>query len=151
MALELNNQERLLVAKYPMDQEKPNLCRFTFEDGEQYYGYVEQQGEQHRCQAGSDISYRQANGTKIPLVSNTNDLEWLSLYNPEKAGEPVLHQNGQPLCQMNYKNFYGTGFVNAKNQCTQLPNVRWSNGAHWTFSSYWTPITYSTSNWVAPK
>ncbi|MGL5990829.1 MAG: hypothetical protein ACRCZT_04040 [Plesiomonas sp.] len=151
MALELNNQERLLVANYPMAQDKPNLCRFTFEDGEQYFGYIEQQGEQSRCNAGSNISYRQADGTKVKLVSKTNDFEWLSLYNPEKAGEPVLHQNGKQLCQINVDGFYGTGFVNDGKQCVQLPNVYWSNGNRWVFSSKWTPITYSTSNWVAPK
>ncbi|KII76006.1 hypothetical protein [Vibrio renipiscarius] len=146
----LNNQERMLMATYPMSDEKPNLCRFTYNDGEQYFGYVEQSNEQSYCKTGNDISYRQADGTHVELMSKNNEFEWLSLYNPEKEGEPVLHQNGQPLCQINVKDFYGTGFVNANNQCTQLPNVYWSNGNRWTFSSQWTPLTYSSSNWTPP-
>lgn len=146
----LNNQERMLMATYPMSDEKPNLCRFTYNDGEQYFGYVEQSNEQSYCKTGNDISYRQADGTHVELMSKNNEFEWLSLYNPEKAGEPVLHQNGQPLCQINVKDFYGTGFVNANNQCAQLPNVYWSNGNRWTFSSQWTPLTYSSSNWTPP-
>ncbi|WP_300177220.1 hypothetical protein [uncultured Aliivibrio sp.] len=146
----LKNQEQMLMAYYPMKEETSNLCRFTYKDGEQYYGYVSQEGEQSRCKAGNQINYREIDGSRSELVSNINEFDWLSLYNPENAGEPVLHQNGQPLCQYNRDGFYGTGFINTEDQCTQLPNVYASNGNHWTFSSNWTPITYSSSQWIAP-
>ncbi|PAR32720.1 hypothetical protein [Vibrio metoecus] len=145
----LNFLERIYVANYPMGEQKPYLCRFTFEDGEQYFGFVTEQGDSARCEAGSNISYRRPDGSKVPLQSELNTFEWLSIYNPEMSGEPVMHPNGQPLCQVDTKGFYGTGFVNDRGQCTQLPNVYWSNGNRWTFSSNWTPVKYS-GGWSSP-
>ncbi|MDD9158432.1 hypothetical protein PVK64_19905 [Aliivibrio sp. S4TY2] len=138
----MNNQERILMAKSAMGSEKPYLCRFTFEDGEQYYGYVMQDNKEVSCRSGDDINYRQSNGSHVALQSKANEFDWLSLYNPEQKGELVLHQNGQPLCQIDNPPFYGTGFVNEKNQCAQLPNVYWSNGNRWAFSSGWTTLEY---------
>lgn len=145
----LNFLERNYVVNYPMGEQKPYLCRFTFEDGEQYFGFVAEQGDSARCEAGSSISYRRPDGSKVPLQSELNTFEWLSIYNPEMSGEPVMHSNGQPLCQVNKAEFYGTGFVNDRGQCTQLPNVYWSNGKHWTFSSGWAPLKYS-GGWTSP-
>ncbi|MDD1792705.1 hypothetical protein LRP50_06170 [Enterovibrio sp. ZSDZ42] len=142
--------ERAHVAKYSMGNDTPYLCRFTFEDGQQYFGSVTQHGDDTRCDAGKDISYRRADGSKVPLQSALNAFDWLSIHNPALSGEAVMHENGQPLCQVNRSGFYGTGFVNTGGQCVQLPNVYWSNGNRWVFSSSWTPLKYSDS-WTAPS
>ncbi|HIF9437471.1 TPA: YncE family protein [Photobacterium damselae] len=138
----LNNQERMLMAKYPMGDQSLYLCRFTFSDGEQYFGYVDQADNQNFCNAGSDISYRQANGEQVALRSQVNAFEWLSLYNPSLKDQAVTNAEGQSLCQMNYQEFYGTGFVNGSGQCVQKPNVYWSNGNRWVFSSRWSEMKF---------
>ncbi|MGL6598051.1 hypothetical protein ACSZOB_09885 [Aeromonas veronii] len=127
----LNNQERLLMGWIPKESEKGNLCRFTFQDGEQYYGYVEQQADGLLCDAGSLIRYRQPDGQFVPLVSAINQFDWLSLHHKGKLDQPVLHQNGRQLCYKNVAGFYGIGFVNDNKQCTQLPSVYQTNGKHW--------------------
>lgn len=145
---QMSNLERTQVAKYAMGSESPFMCRFTFEDGEQYYGYVAQQGDNARCEAGSEIYYRRADGTKVALQSAWNAFDWLSRYNPEQANEAVYHQNGQPLCTVNRNGFYGVGFVSSNGKCTQLPNVYWSNNRHWTFSTGWNALNYADNLWT---
>lgn len=146
----LNNQERLLMSTLPKENEKRNLCRFTFTDGEQYYGYVEPVDGGYRCDAGEQIRYRQPDGQFVPLVSPTNQFDWLSLHQKGQLNQPVLHQNGQPLCYMSTSGFYGIGFINTQNQCAQLPNVYHVNGNKWLFSSRWTQINYVSGDFVPP-
>lgn len=146
----LSNQERLLMSGIPKESEKGNLCRFTFQDGEQYYGYIEQQGDGLLCDAGTLIRYRQPDGQFVPLVSAINQFDWLSLHHKGKLGQPVRHQNGRQLCYKNVAGFYGIGFVNDKNQCTQLPNVYQTNGKHWLTSSGWTGLTYLSGDFILP-
>ncbi|MGL5799527.1 MAG: hypothetical protein ACRCYN_05585, partial [Plesiomonas sp.] len=147
----LNNQEKLLMGVLPKESEKRNLCRFTFADGEQYYGYVESvDGGGYRCEAGKFMRYRQPDGQFVDLVSEPNQFDWLSLHMKGQLNKPVLHQNGQPLCYQNQINSYGIGFVNDKNQCTQLPNVYHTNGNQWTFSKGWTPINYISGDFIVP-
>ncbi|MGL4827043.1 MAG: hypothetical protein ACRC24_06145 [Vibrionaceae bacterium] len=147
----LNNQERLLMSVIPKASEKRSLCRFTFEDGEQYYGYVEQQAGGLRCEAGDLIHYRQSNGQFVPLVSPINQFDWLSLHHKGKLGQPVLHQNGRQLCYKNVEGFYGIGFVNDNDQCTQLPNVYQTNGKHWLTSYGWKGLTYISGDFIQPS
>ncbi|MCF5880860.1 hypothetical protein K3H40_17560 [Aeromonas veronii] len=146
----LNNQERLLMGWIPKESEKGNLCRFTFQDGEQYYGYVEQRADGLLCDAGSLIRYRQPDGQFVPLVSAINQFDWLSLHHKGKLDQPVLHQNGRQLCYKNVAGFYGIGFVNDNKQCTQLPNVYQTNGKHWLTSSGWTGLTYLSGDFILP-
>ncbi|KLV07152.1 hypothetical protein ABT56_06275 [Photobacterium aquae] len=137
----LNNQERMMLAKMPIHGDDPYLCRFdyTTETGTtQLHGYVEQlDDQQYRCTGGDEISYRQPNGEKVAFASPVGEFEWLSLYSPEQKGERVTTLNSQELCAINKTGFYGVGFVNSGNQCTQQPEVYWSNGKQWTFSSGW--------------
>lgn len=137
----LNNQERMMLAKMPIHGDDPYLCRFdyTTETGTtQLHGYVEQlDDQQYRCTGGDEISYPQPNGEKVAFASPVGEFEWLSLYSPEQKGERVTTVDGQALCAINKTDFYGVGFVNSGNQCTQQSEVYWSNGKQWTFSSGW--------------
>ncbi|MGL4984575.1 MAG: hypothetical protein ACRC5N_07735, partial [Plesiomonas sp.] len=74
----LNNQEKLLMGRVTKEGKPRNFCRFTFADGQLHYGYVEQQEEGARCDAGDMIRYRQPDGKFVPLVSALNQFEWLS-------------------------------------------------------------------------
>lgn len=137
----LNNQERMMLAKMPIHGDDPYLCRFdyTTERGTtKLHGYVEQMGEQqYRCTGGDDISYRLPSGEKVAFASAQGEFEWLSLYSPERKGEQITTLDGQTLCAINKTDFYGVGFVNSGNQCVQQSEVYWSNGNQWKFSSGW--------------
>ncbi|MGL4710700.1 MAG: hypothetical protein ACRCWH_21110, partial [Aeromonas veronii] len=146
----LNNQERLLMKQQPKLQEKRSVCRFTQPDGEFYYGYVEPAGAGYRCEAGEFVQYHQPDGSFIPLNSAVDQFDWLSLHQPGRLNQPVLHQNGRPLCYVNQNAAYGIGYINEANQCTQLVNVYHTNGRHWTFSSNWTQINYLSGDFILP-
>ncbi|PQJ36633.1 hypothetical protein BTN98_19875, partial [Photobacterium aquimaris] len=66
----------------------------------------------------------------------------LSLYTPTLKGEQVKTTAEQALCTINASGFYGVGFVNNNNQCVQQPEVYWSNGNRWVFSSKWSDYKY---------
>ncbi|MGL5947503.1 MAG: hypothetical protein ACRCYV_00295 [Aeromonas sp.] len=147
----MTNQEKILMGNISKLTDKRNLCRFEFTDGEQYYGYVEQVENGLRCEAGEFMQYRQADGDFVSLHSKTNQFDWLSLHKKGQMGQPVLHQNGQPLCYLNNSSVYGIGFLNESSQCTQLDNVYHSNGNRWTFSSKWGKINYLSGDFVVPN
>lgn len=142
----LNNQERMMLAKMPIHGDDPYLCRFeyTTEMGSTtLHGYVEAVDDtQYRCTGGEEISYRLPSGDKVNVASSINEFEWLSLYSPEKKGERVVTNNGQVLCAINKTDFYGVGFVNSGNQCTQQSEVYWSNGNQWKFTNGWIDYKY---------
>ncbi|MGL5007717.1 MAG: hypothetical protein ACRC53_10240 [Plesiomonas sp.] len=147
----LNNQEQLLMGTLLKDTEKRNLCRFTFTDNEQYYGYVEPvDGGGYRCEAGEFMRYRQPDGQFVTIESAPNQFDWLSLHMKGQLNKPVLHQNGQPLCYQSNANYYGIGFVNGNNQCVQLPNIYHTNGNKWVFSKGWAPINYISGDFIVP-
>lgn len=142
----LNNQERMMLSTLNINSKAEYVCRFNFTDDTQQttlHGYVEQLDDnQFRCTGGKDISYRKSNGVKVNFQSPINQFEWLSSYNEKNKKESITTYNGKPLCSLDTANFYGVGFVNEKNQCVQQPEVYWSNGVRWVFSSSW--IDYRT-------
>ncbi|MGL4984443.1 MAG: hypothetical protein ACRC5N_07050, partial [Plesiomonas sp.] len=93
--------------------------------------------QQYRCTGGNDITYKTQRGDKVHIQSAINQFEWLSLNNPQNIGNTVtaLENDARGLCYINRANFYGAGFINDKGQCTQTPEIYWSNGNRWTFSS----------------
>lgn len=142
----LNNQERMMLATLNVNGNAEYACRFIFNDGEkeaQLHGYVEALGKDvYQCVMGNDISYQLPNGEKVNVQSSINQFDWLSLYTPTLKGEQVKTTAEQALCTINASGFYGIGFVNNNNQCVQQPEVYWSNGNRWVFSSKWSDYKY---------
>ncbi|MGL6001039.1 MAG: M66 family metalloprotease [Plesiomonas sp.] len=138
---DLSVLDKASIAKMPVQGEDLPLCRFTFSDEDQtrtLHGYVETLGnQQYRCTGGNDITYKTQRGDKVHIQSAINQFEWLSLNNPQNIGNTVtaLENDARGLCYINRANFYGAGFINDKGQCTQTPEIYWSNGNRWTFSS----------------
>lgn len=137
---QLNAHDRTLLAKMSVAGEQMSVCRFemNINDAPQtLHGYVEQLSEdQYRCTGGSEISARQTDG-ETSIESAVNQFEWLSLSNRDNVGTKVkaYKDSDEDLCVVNRSGFYGLGFVNDAGQCLQLPEIYWSNGKHWTFST----------------
>ncbi|MGF1706698.1 M66 family metalloprotease [Enterovibrio baiacu] len=133
---DLNN-----LATLRLGNDYPYVCRFpmTVSGVEKtLHGYVEDLGNgEFQCTGGDDITVRDADGER-PMFSAVNQFEWLSLNNPAGIGERVKAKAGSDanLCSLTSGGeFYGAGFVNESGQCVQEPEVYWSNGNRWVFSS----------------
>ncbi len=136
----LSKREQKNITKIRVYDSYFPLCRFnTLIDGveQTVFGYVEKQvtGD-HQCIGGADITLI-SEGKEQPLRSALNTFQWLSQWDPAYVGEQVKAREGYPekLCGLILTDYYGAGFVNEQNQCTQVSGVKWSNGKHWLFSS----------------
>jgi hypothetical protein len=142
----LNNHERAAIAKLNKDGQQLALCRFTYNEDDKatvLYGYVEQRTQtSYRCTGGSELTYRNQDGTQVNFTSPENSFRWLSLYNPTEKGEQVTVENGLPLCTINNSSFYGVGFQKPGAGCGQSEEVHWSNGNQWYFSSKFSHYLY---------
>lgn len=135
---QLNNHEKASIAKLNKDGLQLPICRFTQEiEGypKTLYGYVNEiTPDTYECTLGSEISYRLSDGTHFTPVSALNQFDWLSLHSPNSSGQLVESDQGLPLCTINSSGFYGVGFK-INSACQQIPEIYWSNGNRWFFSS----------------
>lgn len=142
----LSNHERAAIAKIKKDGQQLPLCRFTYNEDDKatmLYGYVEKLAQtSYRCTGGSELSYRNQDGSKVNFASAENNFQWLSLHNPAEKGEQATADNGLPLCTINNDNFYGVGFQKPGAGCGQSTEVYWSNGNRWYFSSGFSHYLY---------
>ncbi|PSU99983.1 M66 family metalloprotease [Photobacterium kishitanii] len=137
---ELSARDHSFLAYMPVNGEKRYVCRFEIlmnNAPQTLHGYVEQvSNNQYRCTGGNEITLRQ-NGTETIVESDVNQFEWLSVNDSANVGEKAkaYKDSDEALCVVTRSGFYGAGFVNSKSQCTQIPEIYWSNGNQWTFSS----------------
>ncbi|WP_114767516.1 M66 family metalloprotease [Vibrio rhodolitus] len=138
---ELTANQRSYLATMRLGEKSEYVCRFpmTINGNEKLlHGYVESFGNgDYQCTGGSDITVRDNQGER-EMVSELNQFEWLSLHDRSQVGAPVIAspQSNATLCSLTKGGeWYGVGFVNAGGQCVQEPEVYWSNGNQWIFSS----------------
>ncbi|GAD78172.1 YncE family protein [Vibrio azureus] len=143
---QLSNHEKISIAKLKKDGNQVPVCRFTqtIEGNlKTLYGFVDEVSPNHyQCSFGSEISYHLSDGSMIYPTSEINQFDWLSLHQPSKTGEQVLTEDGMILCSINANGFYGVGFKEGEHACTQTPEVHWSNGRRWYFSSKFGTYNY---------
>ncbi|GEM75334.1 YncE family protein [Vibrio sagamiensis] len=143
---QLSNHEKISIAKLKKDGNQVPVCRFTqtIEGNlKTLYGFVDEVSpNNYQCSFGSEISYHLSDGSMIYPTSEINQFDWLSLHQPSKTGEQVLTEDGMILCSINANGFYGVGFKEGEHACTQTPEVHWSNGRRWYFSSQFGTYNY---------
>ncbi len=141
----LNNHEKIAIAKMSKAGSQVPVCRFTQTiegEAKTLYGFVDEVAvNTYRCSLGADLSYRKTDGTVIYPTSDINQFDWLSLHQPAKNAETVLTEDGSTLCMISKNEFYGVGYLEGQ-ACTQTPEVYWSNGKRWYFSSGSKTYTY---------
>ena len=144
----LTNQDRTQLATLRLGNEYSNVCRFLMDINgslQTLHGYVESLGSgDFQCTGGTEITVRDTKGER-PLLSQLNQFEWLSLNNKLNVGERVkaTKDSDAKLCTLTKGGeWYGAGFVNSTNQCVQRPEVYWSNGRQWVFSSGYGKYSY---------
>ncbi|OCH25287.1 M66 family metalloprotease [Aliivibrio sp. 1S128] len=137
----LSANDKSVLATLRVGDETPNVCRFPMlVNGieKTLHGYVDVlSGGNYQCTGGDDITVRDAAGER-PLLSEMNQFEWLSLNNRHDVGTAIkaTKNSDANLCSLNRGGeWYGAGFINASGQCTQEPEVYWSNGNRWIFSN----------------
>ncbi|MEZ9523933.1 M66 family metalloprotease [Enterovibrio norvegicus] len=145
---DLNKKDLANLATLRVVDNTPYLCRFPMAvNGADtlLHGYVEDLGNgDFQCTGGDEITVRDTSGER-PVLSALNQFEWLSLNNAADVGERIKAKPGSDanLCSLTRGNeFYGAGFVNAGGQCVQEPEVYWSNGNRWVFSSGFGEYSY---------
>lgn len=137
----LSNQDRGNLATLRLGNEYPYVCRFPMMVNsveKTLHGYVENLGNgDFQCTGGDEITVRDSSGER-PLLSELNRFEWLSLNNRAEVGQRVkaTENSDANLCSLTKGGeWYGAGYVNEGGQCVQEPEVYWSNGNRWVFSS----------------
>lgn len=143
---QLNNHEKTAIAKLKKDGSQIPVCRFTqtIEGNlKTLHGFVDEiETNTYRCSFGTEMSYLLSDGTAIYPNSELNEFDWLSLHHPSKDGEVVLTGDGLTLCSIDKNDFYGVGFKDSNNYCTQSPEVYWSNGNRWRFFTGFNSYSY---------
>jgi len=138
---QLDKNQRSYLANMRLADESRFICRFPMivnGNAKVLHGYVESYGNgDYQCTGGSEITVRDNEGER-EVVSELNQFEWLSLYDRSQVGTPATAspESSSKLCSLNKgEEWYGVGFVNQGGQCVQEPEVYWSNGNQWIFSS----------------
>ncbi|EGU30494.1 TagA-related protein [Vibrio ichthyoenteri ATCC 700023] len=144
----LEQKDRATLVTMRKGNDREYVCRFETlvdETNKVLHGYVESLTEgQFQCTGGSEISIRDSQGER-PMLSEINQFEWLSAINHSQVGERIKAKPGSDanLCSLTGNGeWYGVGYINQGGQCVQEPEVYWSNGNRWIFSSRHGQYTY---------